>query len=170
MGRMNMSCGDNGYFDECKDINSDTEPAKVVHNEVIGLITVNEDPALSKMRRRGWYLASRCTVHVCNSRDMFVDYHPLSGHEVILDNKNHVEVAGMGSVVLRFTTGKVLTLSNVFHIPAISKCLVSLGKLAKIGLSMSFDAGGVIIVEKNRQTVGEGYNEDGLFRLRIVEE
>ncbi|KAJ0489690.1 putative RNA-directed DNA polymerase [Helianthus annuus] len=170
---MNMShgkchaCGDNGYFVECKDVKSDTEPVKVVHEEVIGLITTSEDPELSKVRRRGWYLASRCTVHVCNSRDMFVDYHPWTGHEVVLDNNEHVNVEGIGSVVLRFTTGKILTLSNVFHIPAIRKCLMSVGKLTDTGFKILLWSGGAI-VEKNNEVVGRGYIEDGLFRLSIT--
>ncbi|MFS7992519.1 hypothetical protein Hanom_Chr12g01083151 [Helianthus anomalus] len=160
------ACGDAGYFVECKDVKSETEPVKVVHNEVIGLIT-DEDPAVSKMRRRGWYLASRCTVHVCNSRDMFVDYQPWTGHEVTLDNNERADVAGIGSVVLQLTTGKVLTLSNVFHIPVIRKCLVSVGKLTDIGFKVTLWSGGAT-VEKNHEIVGKGFIEDGLFRLSIV--
>lgn len=143
---------------------------KLVLKETIGLITDNEDPVISNMRCRGWYLASRCTVHVCNSRDMFVDYQPLSCHEVILDNNDHVEVAGIGSVVLRLTTGKVLTLTNVFHIPTIRKCLVSIGKLVESGFSISLGEEIMIENSKSHGLVGKGYVEDGLFRLSLVEE
>ncbi|GKA70840.1 hypothetical protein Tco_0776979, partial [Tanacetum coccineum] len=89
---------------------ADTE--KVVHKETIGLLVCNEDQELTQARARGWYLATRCTVHVCNSRDMFVDYEPVTGHEVILDNNSHVDVVGFGTVMLPLTTGKVLTLEN----------------------------------------------------------
>ena len=94
---------------------ADTE--RVVHKETIGLLVCKEDKELTQARARGWYFASRCTVHVCNSRDMFVDYEPVTGHEVILDNNSHVDVVGFGTVMLPLTTGKVLTLENVFHIP-----------------------------------------------------
>nr|GEU67346.1 putative reverse transcriptase, RNA-dependent DNA polymerase, Gag-polypeptide of LTR copia-type [Tanacetum cinerariifolium] len=59
---------------------ADTE--RVVHKETIGLLQVfnNEDPELTEARARGWYLARECTVHVCNSKDMFVDYEPLIGY------------------------------------------------------------------------------------------
>ncbi|GKD53856.1 hypothetical protein Tco_1287243, partial [Tanacetum coccineum] len=40
---------------------------------------------------RGWYLARRCTVHVCNSRDISVDYESLP---------RHVGVVGFGTVML----------------------------------------------------------------------
>ncbi|GJZ95531.1 hypothetical protein Tco_0667865 [Tanacetum coccineum] len=62
------------------------------------------------------YEESKChrfTVHVCNSRDMFVDYQPVTGHEVVLKNNSPVDVVGFGTV----TTVKVLTLENAFHMP-----------------------------------------------------
>uniref|UniRef100_A0A251T387 Retrovirus-related Pol polyprotein from transposon TNT 1-94-like beta-barrel domain-containing protein n=1 Tax=Helianthus annuus TaxID=4232 RepID=A0A251T387_HELAN len=178
------ACGDAGYFVECKDVKSETKPVKVVHNEVIGLIT-DEDPVVSKMRRRGWYLASRCTVHVCNSRDMFVDYQPWTvhvcnsrdmfvdyqpwtGHEVVLDFNSRAEVAGIGSVELHFTTGKVLRLLNVFHIPTIRKCLLSACILLGNDYIISMDATRGTTIEKNHEIVGKGYLEDGLIRMSII--
>ncbi|GJW58348.1 hypothetical protein Tco_0105079 [Tanacetum coccineum] len=77
---------------------ADTE--RVVHKEIIGFLQLvcNEDPELTQARARGWYLATRCHVHVCNSRDMFVDYEPLIGY---------VGVVGFGKVMLPLTTGKL---------------------------------------------------------------
>nr|XP_043627148.1 uncharacterized protein LOC122598628 [Erigeron canadensis] len=142
---------------------------KVVHKEKISLFPDN-DPYLSNLRRRGWYLSSRCTVHVCNSRDMFMDYQAWSGHEVILDNNEHVEVAGTGTVKLQFTTGKIMTLTNVFHMPTIKKCLLSLHKFPENGLSIYSGEGGEIIIKKDSKIIGKGYNEDGLLRLSVVDE
>ncbi|GKD24542.1 hypothetical protein Tco_1230756, partial [Tanacetum coccineum] len=93
---------------------------KVVLDETIDLLASNEHPKLSKTRARGWYLLSRGTVHVCNSRDMFVDYLPLTGHEVVLENNSPVDVVGFGTVKLQLTSGKVLILENVFHMPKIT--------------------------------------------------
>ena len=143
--------------------------AKVVHNETIGLLIFNEHPELTKARARGWYLLTRCTVHVCNSRDMFVDYQPVTGHEVVLENNSHVDVVGFGTVKLPLTTGKVLTLKNVFHMPAIIKCCISVNKLMEMGFSLGFDADGCY-VKKDQQIVGNGYTEDGLYRLSVINE
>ncbi|GJW53165.1 retrotransposon protein, putative, ty1-copia subclass [Tanacetum coccineum] len=41
-------------------------------------------------------------------RDMFVDYQPVTGHEVVLKNISPVDVVGFGTVKLRLTTAKVL--------------------------------------------------------------
>ncbi|GJY51619.1 hypothetical protein Tco_0442466 [Tanacetum coccineum] len=108
---------------------ADTE--REVHKETIGFLQVsnNEDPELTQARARGWYLARGCTVHVCNSRDMFVDYEPLPGY---------VGVVGFGTVMLPLTTGKVLILKKVFHIPTMAKSLISVVKLTDIGFGVSF--------------------------------
>ncbi|GJT70340.1 ribosomal protein [Tanacetum coccineum] len=86
--------GETGHYArECKDKKSDT--VKVVLKEIIGFGT------RSNKKAQGWYLNCGSSAHVCYSRDMFVDYNPMKNHEVILDNKDHVDVAGIGTVVLR---------------------------------------------------------------------
>ena len=142
---------------------------RVLHRETIGLLVCNEDPELTQARARGWYLATRCTVHVCNSRDMFVDYEPVTGHEVILDNNSHVDVVGFGTVMLPLTTGNVLTLENVFHIPTVTKCLISVVKLTDIEFDVSF-GGEECTINKGHNVIGKGYKEDGLYRLSVLEE
>ncbi|GJT88706.1 hypothetical protein Tco_1070423 [Tanacetum coccineum] len=68
---------------------ADTE--RVVHKETIGFLQVfnNEDLELTEARARGWYLARECTVHVCNSRDMFVDYKLLIGYVGVVGFGTH---------------------------------------------------------------------------------
>ncbi|GKB71664.1 hypothetical protein Tco_0933076 [Tanacetum coccineum] len=131
---------------------------KVVHDETIGLFVVNEHPELTKARARGWYLLARCTVHVCNSRDMFVDYQPVTGHEVVLEDNSHVDVVGFGTVKLQLDTGKVLTLENVFHIPEITKCLISVAKLTDMDFNVTFRSKKCVIND-GLEVVGKGYRE-----------
>ncbi|GKB51571.1 mutator type transposase [Tanacetum coccineum] len=142
---------------------------KVVHDETIGLFVVNEHPELTKARARGWYLLARCTVHVCNSRDMFVDYQPVTGHEVVLEDNSHVDVVGFGTVKLQLDTGKVLTLENVFHIPEITKCLISVAKLTDMDFNVTFRSKKCVIND-GLEVVGKGYREDELYRLSLMEE
>nr|GEV96412.1 hypothetical protein CTI12_AA544960 [Tanacetum cinerariifolium] len=119
---------------------------RVVLKEILGFQTK------SNMKAQGWYLTFGSSAHVCYSRDMFVDYNPMRNHELILDNNDHVDVARIGTVVLRFTTCKVLTLTNVLHIPAISKCLVSISKVDVHGYIMSF-GGGRCIIKKSCELI-----------------
>lgn len=70
-------------------------------------------------------------------------------------------------MLLRFTTGKVLTLSNVFHMPTIIDCIFSFGRLA--GCNLTFESGRIVIEDANtHEIIGKGYNEDGLFRFSLV--
>ncbi|GJT27380.1 hypothetical protein Tco_0907655 [Tanacetum coccineum] len=124
---------------------------------------------LTQARARGWYLLTRCTVHVCNSYDMFVDYQPVTGHEVVLEDNSHVNVVGYGTVKLQLTTGNVLTLNNVFHMPAIVKCCISMNKLIEMGLGVAFHGEGCY-VNKSDQIVGNGFVEDGMFCLGVIDE
>ncbi|GKA27873.1 hypothetical protein Tco_0714041 [Tanacetum coccineum] len=142
---------------------------KVVHHETLGLLIANEHPKLAKARTQRWYLLTRCTVHVCNSRDMFVDYQPVTSHEVVLENNSHVDVVGYGTVKLQLTTGNVLTLKNVFHMPAIIRCCLSMNKLMEMGLGVAFHGEGCY-VKKGDQIVGNGFVEDGLFRVGVIDE
>ncbi|GJW76044.1 ribosomal protein [Tanacetum coccineum] len=135
----------------------------------MGLLMINEHPKLTEARARRWYLLTRCIVHVCNSRDMFVDYQPVTGHEVVLENNSHVNVVGYGTVKLQLTTGNVLTLNNVFHMPAIVKCCLSMNKLMEMGLGVAFHGEGCY-VKKGDQIVGNGFVEEGLFRMGLIGE
>nr|GEU59674.1 hypothetical protein CTI12_AA544960 [Tanacetum cinerariifolium] len=141
---------------------------KVVLDETIGFLESNEHLELLKVRARGWYLLTRCTVHVCNSRDMFVDYQPMTGHEMIPENNIPVDVVVFGTVKLQLTSGKVLTLENVFHMPKITKCCISVSKLTKMGFTVGFWNEGCDI-KKDHETVGIGYVEDELYRLGVVD-
>ncbi|GJX76013.1 hypothetical protein Tco_0322824 [Tanacetum coccineum] len=100
---------------------------------------------------------------------MFVDYQPATGHEVVLEDDSRVAVAGYGTVKLQLTTGKVLTLERVFHMPAIIKCCISVDLLKRMGFSVDFDDEGCY-VKKGDQIVGNGFVEGGLVRLGVIDE
>lgn len=138
-----------------------TRTEKVVLKAIIGCGTQSDNKA------QGWYLNCGSSEHVCYSRHMFVDYNPMSDHEVILDNDDHLDVAGIGTVVIRFDTHKVLTLSNVLHIPKISKCYVSVAKLDDLGYIMSF-VDGIGVITKSHEVIGKGYNlGNTVYRLSL---
>ncbi|KAJ9562187.1 LOW QUALITY PROTEIN: hypothetical protein OSB04_007347 [Centaurea solstitialis] len=98
--------------------------------------------------RGGWFLDIGATVHVCDSRDKFVEYHELhDGRQVTVANRNRADVAGIGTVQLHFTSGNILTLLNVLHVPTIAKSLVS--------------------YNRDERYVGRAYNDRGMYRLSL---
>ncbi|KAJ9567197.1 hypothetical protein OSB04_003163 [Centaurea solstitialis] len=61
---------------------------------------------------RGWFLDSLAENHVTNSRSDFVDYQNIEG-KVKLLNRRRMKVVGIGTVKLRCSNGKTLTLEKV---------------------------------------------------------
>lgn len=65
-----------------------------------------------------WWLDFGATIHVCNGKSFFNAYEKAKDdEEVRMGNSNYAKVLRKGSVELQFTSGKKLTLLNVFLCP-----------------------------------------------------
>ena len=114
-----------------------------------------------------WWLDSGATIHVCNNKALFKSYAEVDEpEEVLMGNHNAAKVLGKGSVELDFTSGKKLTLMNVFHVPDLKKNLISANLLCNKGFKIVLEAERVI-VSKNGVFLGKGYSCDGMFKLSI---
>ncbi|XP_016651037.1 PREDICTED: uncharacterized protein LOC107881548 [Prunus mume] len=106
--------------------------------------------------------------HICGDRNLFTDYEQNSGGEKLyMGNASASAVEGKGSVLLKFTSGKVLTLLDVLHVPEIRKNLVSGPILSKKGFKLVFESDKFILT-KGGLFVGKGYLADGLFKLNVT--
>ncbi|GKE47953.1 hypothetical protein Tco_1479211, partial [Tanacetum coccineum] len=66
------------------------------------------------------------TMHVCKDRCWFKTYESLNDGSILhMRNESTALVHGRGCVDLRFSSGKIVSLFNVFHVPNIRKNLVS---------------------------------------------
>lgn len=81
---------------------------------------------------RGWFLDTVAENHVTNSRSDFVEYETIEGNVRLL-NRRRLKVIGIGTVKLKCSNGKTLTLEKVLHVPKITKKLVSAGELTENG-------------------------------------
>lgn len=79
---------------------------------------------------------------------------------LFMGNFSTSKVVGKGTVKLKFTSGKVITLKNVLHMPYIHKNLVSRSLLSKHGFKMVFESEKLILtsvfVEKGYSGSGKG--------------
>ena len=73
-----------------------------------------------------------------------------------------------GKVLIKLTSSKVLTLSDVLHVLDISWNLVSLSLLGKARVRILFDSDKIILT-KNDAYVGKGYCNQGLFMLNVYD-
>nr|GEV09593.1 hypothetical protein [Tanacetum cinerariifolium] len=66
------------------------------------------------------------TIHVCKDRCWFKTYESLNDGSILhIGNESTALVHGCGCVDLRFSSGKIVSLFNVLHVPNIKKNLVS---------------------------------------------
>jgi hypothetical protein len=72
-----------------------------------------------------WWLDSGANVHVCYDVSLFSSYQVTRDSFVIMGNGSHASIYGVGTVDLKLTSGKIMQLKNVHHVPSINKNLVS---------------------------------------------
>ena len=77
------------------------------------------------------------------------------------------KVEGKGKVILKWTSGKELTLNDVLHVPDIRKNLISGSILSKKDFRIIFESNKFILT-KNEMYVGKGYLVDGFFKAKVA--
>ena len=76
-------------------------------------------------------------------------------------------IMGEGSVVLKMTSGKEVTLNNVLFVPELRKNLISGSILSKHGFKIVIESD-KIVLSKSGMYVGKGYVVDGLFKMNVI--
>nr|CAE02261.2 OSJNBb0058J09.8 [Oryza sativa Japonica Group] len=67
------------------------------------------------------------------------------GSTVLMGNGSHASVHGVGTVDLKFTSGKIVQLKNVQHVPSIDRNLVSGSRLTRDGFKLVFESNKVVV-------------------------
>ena len=115
-----------------------------------------------------WYIDSGATRHVCKDRGLFKTYASADAGTVLyMGNSSTAEVKGTGTIELEFTSGKILTLRDVYHVPEVRKNLVSGSLLNKFGFKLVFEAD-KFVLSKGETFVGKGYLYNGMFKLNVI--
>ena len=77
------------------------------------------------------------------------------------------EIKGQGKVILKMTSGKELTLTNVLYVPEIHKNLVFGSLLSNHGFRLVFKSN-KFVLSKSGMYVGKGYMSDGMWKLNVM--
>ena len=113
-------------------------------NVVIGDIDMKESgfrifpTILSVFQSPDWLIDTGANVHVCADASMFSSYQATGTSPVLMGNGSHAIVRGVGTVDLKFTSGKTARLKNVHHVPSINKNHVSGSRLCRDGFKLVF--------------------------------
>ena len=114
-----------------------------------------------------WWVDSGATIHVCKNKYWFKTYELVTDGSVLhMGNESTVPVLGRGSVDLKFSSGKVICLNDVLHVPEIRKNLVSSSMLNSCGFKQVFECD-KFVLKKNGMFIGFGYLCNRMFRLNI---
>jgi transposase InsO family protein len=84
----------------------------------------------------------------------------------MMGNGLHAIVRDVGTVDLKFTSGKIVQLKHMLHVPSIKKNLVSGSRLMKDGFKLVFESNKVVL-SKYGTFVGKGYECEGMFRFSL---
>ncbi|GJZ91633.1 zinc finger, CCHC-type containing protein [Tanacetum coccineum] len=115
-----------------------------------------------------WWVDFGATVHVCKDRCWFKTYESLNDGSILhMGNESTAQVHGRGCVDLRFSSGKVVYLLNVLHVPNIRKNLISSSILNNYGYKQVIESN-KFVLSKHGVFIGFGYLINHIFRLIIV--
>ncbi|GKB70797.1 zinc finger, CCHC-type containing protein, partial [Tanacetum coccineum] len=114
-----------------------------------------------------WWIDFGATTHVCKDPCWFKTYEPVEYGSVLYMGDDHFTlVHGKGSVVLKFSSGKSITLFNVLYVPKLRKNLISGPVLNKCGYKQVYESDKYIL-SKSGVFVGFGYYNNGMFMLNL---
>ncbi|CAH9083825.1 unnamed protein product [Cuscuta epithymum] len=94
-----------------------------------------------------WVVDSGCSFHMSPMKNVFSNYREIEHGFVFLANEKKCNVLGIGDVCLRFSSGYVLTLKNVRHVPELCCNLLSCASLENEGLKGKWGKGIMKVVK-----------------------
>ena len=131
-------CSKPGHFkSECRSFNNKKIGASESKNKFVAVISevnILEDA-------NDWWIYSGATRHVCNDKNFFNTYESVDDRTVLyMGNSSTATIKGKGTVDLEFTSGKIVSLTNVCHVPEVRKNLPSGRWLNKHGFRLVFES------------------------------
>ena len=118
-----------------------------------------------------WWFDSSAMMHVCNKEQYKTYDESYIEQQVQMDNHNEAKVLEKGTVEVNMSSGKMMILTNVFHVPNIKKNLMSANLLCKSGVKAGVKAileSDKLILSKNEIFVGKRYAIDDMYKLSII--
>ena len=101
-----------------------------------------------------WILDTGASRHFCTNIDIFHDYDDTAdGEHVFMGNSATTGVIGKGKVILKLTSGKTLSLSNVLYVHSLRRNLVFESLLNRVGLKIILEGDKVILTKKESLSV-----------------
>ena len=134
----------------------------------IDLTAVISEVNLVGSNPKEWWIDTGATRHVCFDKMMFSTFEPIETREkVFMGNSATSDIKGQGKVVLKMTSGKELTQTNVLYVPEIRKNLVFGSLLNSHGFRLVFESDRFVL-SKSGMYVRKGYMSGGMWKLNVM--
>nr|ABA95374.1 retrotransposon protein, putative, Ty1-copia subclass [Oryza sativa Japonica Group] len=161
-------CGKSGHWAKDCPERKDRKSANMIISEGGGTSGYGKilPTVLSVFHSPDWWVDTGANIHVCADISLFSSYQVGRGSSLLIGNGSLAAVHGVGTVDLKFTSGKTVQLKNVQHVPSIKKNLVSGSLLCREGFRLVFESN-KCVVSKYGTFVGKGYDSGGLFRFSL---
>ncbi|KFK33314.1 hypothetical protein AALP_AA6G358900 [Arabis alpina] len=146
---------------ECRSKKADQNNAKFEANLTstitdVDMCAVVTEANVAESHPKTWWFDTGATRHICMDREMFSTYKENKGNEKLcMGNSATSKIAGYGKVVLKLTSERELSLTNVVHVPDMCKNLISGSLLSKHGFTIKLDAD-KLVLSKNGMFLGKG--------------
>jgi hypothetical protein len=164
-----FTCGELEHFAKDCPKHADCKEKKVnlvtATNAVDGYGSI--PTVFSVFQSPSWWLETGANIHVCDDISLFSTYQGLQGSSIMMGNRSHASIRGVGTVDLKITSGKIVQLKNMQHVPTIRKNLVNISLLLRDGFKVVLESNKVVM-SKHGQFIGKGYNCGGMFRLSLA--
>ncbi|KAL0290595.1 UNVERIFIED_CONTAM: Retrovirus-related Pol polyprotein from transposon TNT 1-94 [Sesamum angustifolium] len=113
-----------------------------------------------------WLIDTGANVHVCADKSLFVSYQAITGKTVSMGNSSTAKVLGIGSVDLKFPSGRILSLKRVHHVPTVRRNIISGSVIVREGYELAFKFNKVVIQQFGNFVGKETQTGKKLKRLR----
>jgi hypothetical protein len=77
---------------------------------------------------------------MCSNASLFSSYQVIRNSFVIMGNGSHASVRDVSMIDLKLTSGKIVQLKNVQHVPSINKNLVNDSLLCRDGFKLVLES------------------------------
>lgn len=119
---------------------------------------------------QNWIVDSGATCHICNSKELFEDLHPLSRpQKVTLGDGHTLEVIGTGAVEVKLKLpgeeSKIGRLNEVLYVPTLAYNLLSVAKVTEAGKVITFGETQGEVINGQGEVVAVASKAESLYYL-----
>ncbi|KAK4325723.1 hypothetical protein Pmani_003666 [Petrolisthes manimaculis] len=142
-------------------------------NESVGLLAAHAMSACDKnVLANTWIVDSGATCHMCNNKELFVQYNDKDSVSVSLGDGHSLEALGSGKIILKMLLpdNKIqkCILSDVLYVPKLSFNLLSVSKSAKLGKVTKFSGNECKIFCEKDNLIAFAEKKGNLYHLKCT--